>query len=133
MAISTPFKFQLNFMGLESLNFELTKWEGIAATLYGQDLIDAQAYIEAVRAERDQRAEQYKGGTFGAIIAGFKAPFETVGGSTGPGATGILGESSAALGAGASSVAAGARKYSYIIIGAVVILAGFFIWLRFKK
>lgn len=133
MAISIPWEFQLNFMGLDALNDELTKWETKAKTLYGNDLAKATTYIEAVRAERDQRAESYKGGTLGAALAGFTSVFEGLGGSTGAGASGALGTTSSALGEGASALASTAKTYSYVIIGGIFILAGFGLWLYIRK
>jgi len=129
----TPATWTLNFRGEEWLASEVEIWSKKVEMAYGTDRADASRYLEIVRAELKQRQEAYSGGTFSAALAGLAAPFEAFGGSGGAGAPGAAGTIYDSAAQTATGIADTARKYSYVIIGGLFILAGFALWIYLRK
>lgn len=107
--METPSAFLLNIRGVEWLDAEANKWFAIYASAVGQDKADAKAYLDQVLAERGQRLKQYEGGILGAAKAGAGAIFEALGGSSGPGASGLSTSVAVGVKEGAKIAATGAQ------------------------
>jgi hypothetical protein len=136
MAITIPNTWTLNFRGLDFLNAELTAWENKAQNLFGADKTAALQYIEIVRAERDQRRGDYLangGGLWAAAVAGFKAPFEALGGAGGPGAAGASSAAYDTVAGVGGKVSDFASRYTIYVLITLAALAAFWIYLRRGK
>lgn len=118
----TPSIATLNVRGLAWLEDEASRWFKIYGTATGVDKADAKQYLDAVLAEKDQRAKQYSGGLVSVIGAGISAPFEMLGGSGGAGAYGLA--TSAQIGAQSMYGEAKSGAKTVLSAGKTVLLAG---------
>lgn len=124
-----PAIWTLNFRDLAWLENELTTWTKKLKLASGPAKPEIKTYVDAVTAERDQRAEQYKT-TWGTLTSGPSAIFEGLfGGSGGKGAAGLPAGVADTVG----SAASGAMSIVNKVLVVLTLAGGIYLYTKLKK